>query len=126
MLNFVPKTAPSVSLLYGKRPLQRVVVGSSEQHVEIPLKVTDEVTSKLDTQTEYVCQKYNALPWKDFMDIKVDAANLIDSNVKSALTDLDWYPKVNALVTGEKQLVEAGLGAKLAAAAKAVKLPIAK
>ena len=29
-----------------------------------------------------------------FIDIKIDAANLIDSNMKTALTALDFYPKV--------------------------------
>lgn len=28
------------------------------------------------------------------MDIKLDARNLIEADVKSALTDLDWFGKV--------------------------------
>ena len=30
---------------------------------------------------------------KDFVDIKLDARNLIEADVKSALTDLDWFGK---------------------------------
>ena len=31
------------------------------------------------------------------MDIKLDARNLIEADVKSALTDLDWFGKVDGL-----------------------------
>lgn len=30
---------------------------------------------------------------EDFVDIKLDARNLIEADVKSALTDLDWFGK---------------------------------
>ncbi len=30
---------------------------------------------------------------QDFVDIKLDARNLIEADVKSALTDLDWFGK---------------------------------
>ena len=33
-------------------------------------------------------------PTEDFVDIKLDARNLIEADVKSALTDLDWFGKV--------------------------------
>ena len=33
-------------------------------------------------------------PSEDFVDIKLDARNLIEADVKSALTDLDWFGKV--------------------------------
>jgi len=35
---------------------------------------------------------------EDFVDIKLDARNLIEADVKSALTDLDWFGKVEFLV----------------------------
>eukprot|EP00392_Amoebophrya_sp_AT5.2_P010509 g10571.t1 len=103
MLNFIPRTHPSVSLLYGKRPLQRIACGSAQQHVEIPLDVTDEIVKATDSGTSYIGNKYEALPWKNFVDIKVDAANLIDSNVKSALTNLDIFQPVPA---GVKEVLQ--------------------
>lgn len=33
---------------------------------------------------------------QDFVDIKLDARNLIEADVKSALTDLDWFGKETA------------------------------
>ncbi|CAD7966863.1 unnamed protein product [Amoebophrya sp. A120] len=125
MLNFIPRTHPSVSLLYGKRPLQRIACGSSSQHVEIPLEVTDEVVKAVDPETSYIGNKYNALPWKKFVDIKLDASNLIDSNVKSALTELDIFKPVADMYVGEKALVERTLAVKMMAGAKPCKLPMA-
>ena len=37
------------------------------------------------------------------MDIKLDARNLIEADVKSALTDLDWFGKAAELVTAAVQ-----------------------
>ena len=34
---------------------------------------------------------------EDFVDIKLDARNLIEADVKSALTDLDWFGKAAAM-----------------------------
>ncbi|CAD7955468.1 unnamed protein product [Amoebophrya sp. A25] len=123
MLNFVPRTHPSVSLLYGKRPLQRIACGSKQLFVEIPIEVTDEVTKGVDPETSYIGNKYQALPWRKFVDIKVDAANLIDSNVKSALTDLDIFKPLATMYVGEKALVERSLAAKMAGGK--AKLPMA-
>ena len=107
MINFVPKAHPSVSLLFGKRPLQRVIAGASQQKIEIPLDLVADIPAKVDTSASYIGNKYNALPWSEFIDIKVDAANLIDSNMKTALTDLDFYPKVRALYCGHKEMTAA-------------------
>ncbi|OLP79965.1 putative protein phosphatase 2C 6 [Symbiodinium microadriaticum] len=82
-----------VALLYGKRPLQRIAVGAAKQQLEIPLGVVADIPGKVDNSVSYVGNKYNALPWKDFVDIKLDARNLIEADVKSALTDLDWFGK---------------------------------
>merc|ERR1711879_842560 len=86
MINFIPKAHPSVSLLYGKRPLQRIAVGAKKQQLEVPLDVVADIPQKVDLSASYVGNKYNALPWKEFIDIKLDARNLIDADVKSALT----------------------------------------
>jgi hypothetical protein len=109
MLNLFPKTHPSVSLLYGKRPLQRIVVGSKAQQVEIPLKYVEDLPAKVDTSASYVGNKYNALPWEDYIKIKLDARNLIHANTKTALTGLEFYPKMNALHAGQAALTSAGV-----------------
>jgi len=54
MLNFVPKSCPSVSLLYGKRGVQRITAGSAQRHIEIPLAVTNEVVESVDKSQEYL------------------------------------------------------------------------
>mmetsp|Transcript_43881 Transcript_43881/g.103783 ORF Transcript_43881/g.103783 Transcript_43881/m.103783 type:complete len:128 (-) Transcript_43881:101-484(-) len=126
MLNFIPRTCPSVSLLYGKRPLQRITVGSKKQQIEIPLDVVADIPKQVVTDTSYIGMKYNALPWDKFTDIKLDARNLIEADVKSALTGLDWFGKINALYAGKQTEAEMDLAKKTLAAAKPVKYPIAK
>lgn len=69
--------------------------------------------------------KYHALPWKKYVSIKVDAANLIDSNVKSALQNLHIYDGLAAMYCGEKTVVETTMAKGLAEATKDVKLPVA-
>nr|ABI14290.1 hypothetical protein [Pfiesteria piscicida] len=125
MLNFIPRTHASVSLLYGKRPLQRITVGANKQQLEIPLDVVADIPEKVDTSVAYVGNKYNALPWKEFVDIKVDARNLMEADVKSALTDLDWFGKVHALYAGKQVEAEMAVAAKVIAS-KPVKYPVAK
>merc|ERR1719235_1897071 len=125
MINFIPKSHPSVSLLYGKRALQRIKVGYQQQ-LEIPLDVVSDIPSKVDTGASYVGNKYNALPWKDFIDIKIDARNLIEADVKSALTDLDWFGKVRALYVGKATEAELDIATKTVGAAAKVKYPMMK
>lgn len=107
MLNLFPKTHPSVSLLYGKRPLQRIVVGTKAQQMEIPLTYVEDLPAKLDTSASYVGNKYHALPWEDYIKIKLDARNLINANTKTALTGLQFYPKMNVLHAGQAALTSA-------------------
>ena len=117
MLNLFPKTHPSVSLLYGKRPLQRIVVGTKAQQVEIPLKYVEDLPGKLDTSASYVGNKYHALPWEEFIKIKLDARNLIHANTKTALTGLKFFPKINALHAGQAALTNAEVVEKMATSA---------
>merc|ERR1711982_298803 len=124
MLNFIPKMEPAVALLYGKRPLQRITVGAAKQQIEIPLDVVADIPQKVDTEVSYVGNKYNALPWKEFVDIKLDARNLMEADVKSALTDLDWFGKVNALYAGKQVETEMSVAAKVASTK--FKYPVAK
>mmetsp|Transcript_17324 Transcript_17324/g.33346 ORF Transcript_17324/g.33346 Transcript_17324/m.33346 type:complete len:127 (+) Transcript_17324:85-465(+) len=126
MINFIPKMHPSVSLLYGKRPLQRIAVGSKKQQIEIPLNVVADIPQKVDFGASYVGNKYNSLPWKDFVEIKLDARNLIEADVKSALTDLDWFGKVNAIYAGKQTETELDVAMKTIGAAKTVKYPVAE
>lgn len=70
MLNFVPKRCPSVSLLFGKRPLQRIEVGASRHQLEIPLAAVEKIYDKVDTKVEYHNKDYNPMYWRDFMQLK--------------------------------------------------------
>merc|ERR1712187_429595 len=110
----------------GKRPLQRIAVGAKKQQLEVPIGVVSDIPEKVDLSVSYVGDKYNALPWKEFIDIKLDARNLIEADVKSALTDLDWFGKVHALYAGKAAEAETDVAAKTIGAAKAVKYPVAK
>merc|ERR1712203_210255 len=98
-------------------------MGSKKQQIEIPLNVVADIPEKVDTSASYVGNKYNALPWKDFVDIKLDARNLIESDVKSALTDLDWFGKIHALYAGKQAEAEMDLASKVVSAANVVKYP---
>merc|ERR1712216_919845 len=100
-----------------------IAVGAKKQQLEIPLSVVADIPQKVDFGTAYVGNKYNALPWSEFIDIKLDARNLIEADVKSALTDLDWFGKINALYSGKQVEAEMDVSSKLAAAAKPVKYP---
>ena len=125
MLNLFPKTHPSVSLLYGKKPLQRIVVGSKAQQLEIPLKYVEDLPGKVDTSASYVGNKYHALPWEDYIKIKLDARNLINANTKTALTGLSFYPKMNALHAGQAAMTSADVVEKVVSAgALKVKYPV--
>eukprot|EP00811_Abedinium_folium_P015821 NODE_24773_length_611_cov_4.500000.p1 GENE.NODE_24773_length_611_cov_4.500000~~NODE_24773_length_611_cov_4.500000.p1 ORF type:complete len:128 (+),score=33.55 NODE_24773_length_611_cov_4.500000:76-459(+) len=126
MLNFIQKAQPSVSLLYGTRPLQRIAVGSKKTQLDIPLDVVADIPEMVDARTSYVANKYNALPWKDFVSIKIDAHNLIESDVKSALTDLDWFGKINALYAAKQTEAEIDVAKKTIGAARTFKYPISE
>ena len=42
----------SVSLLFGKRPLQRVIAGASQQKIEIPLDLVADIPAKVRTGSD--------------------------------------------------------------------------
>jgi hypothetical protein len=126
MWNFVPRLDPAYSLLFGKRPLQRVVVGSKSQQIEIPLNVVQDIPSKCDSSATYIGNKYVSMDWNSFIKIKTDAHNLIHSNVKSALTNVNWFPKVKALVEGKTAQTHASLLSQIAAKSARPKYPIAQ
>merc|ERR1711907_609794 len=94
--------------------------------LEIPLEgALAEMPSKVDTGASYIGNKYNALPWKDFIKIKIDANNLINSNTKSALTELDWFHKVQAVYAGQQLSTASGFAAKACGDGAKVKYPMA-
>jgi len=126
MINFIPKAHPSVSLLFGKRALQRIAVGSRKTQIEIPLEFVEDIPQKVDPSVSYVGNKYNALPWKDFIDIKIDAVNLIEADAKSSLTDLDWFAKIRALYAGKQSEVQMSVAEKAVGNIGKLKYPIAK
>merc|ERR1711915_1169228 len=102
-----------------------IAVGAKRQQIEIPLDVVADIPEKFDHSASYVGAKYNALPWKDFVDIKLDARNLMEADVKSALTDLDWFGKVNALYADKQVEAQMSIAAKVVSA-NPVKYPMAK
>lgn len=112
MLNLVQKRAASVGLLYGKRAVQRVEVGASKKQLELPVAAVDEIYSKIDETRSYHNEDYNPMKWSDFAKLKLDAAHLTEAAeagekaAGSSLTDLDWYPTITALYTGQRVLAE--------------------
>eukprot|EP00922_Rhytidocystis_sp_ex-Travisia-forbesii_P027482 GHVS01040240.1.p1 GENE.GHVS01040240.1~~GHVS01040240.1.p1 ORF type:complete len:134 (-),score=20.92 GHVS01040240.1:643-1044(-) len=121
MLNFIPKRCPSVSLLFGKRPLQRIEVGEMRHQVEIPISVVEKVYEKIDTSRSFHNNDYNPMKWPDFVNLKLDvyyltsAALAGDQASKTALTNMDWYPQISALYAGQKSLTEVDIAANTAA-----------
>ena len=107
MWNLIPKTAPAYSLLFGKRPLQRVVVGAKGHQLEIPVSVVSSLTT--DTSASYVGNKYESMPWEEFVKVKTHANNLIHANVKSALGGAPWMADLKRLAQGQTGQVESGV-----------------
>lgn len=87
-------------------------VGKAKQQIEIPLDVVADNPQKVDLSASCVGNKYNALPWKEFVSIKLDARNLMEADVKTALTELDWFGKVHALDAGKQVEAEMSMAAK--------------
>lgn len=102
MLNFLPKRLPSINLLHGKRPLQRIEVGHGKHRLEIPLSVVDQLYQNVDETKHYHNGDYNPLKWKTFMNLKLKAYYLYEASrdpraAKTALRQLEFYPKLTAL-----------------------------
>eukprot|EP00919_Chromeraceae_sp_WS-2016_P064246 GHVR01152077.1.p1 GENE.GHVR01152077.1~~GHVR01152077.1.p1 ORF type:complete len:128 (-),score=15.09 GHVR01152077.1:134-517(-) len=114
MLNFVPKRAPSVSLLYGKRPIQRITIGTNKHVVEVPITITNKVCDHVDTSVDYCTGAYNPLPWKEYVRIKLSAEQLVTSDVKTSITDVQWIPNLTKLYAGQVSLVESHIFSSLA------------
>ncbi|PHJ15161.1 hypothetical protein CSUI_011030 [Cystoisospora suis] len=117
MLNFVPKRCPSVSLLFGKRPLQRIEVGASRHQLEIPLAAVEKIYDKVDPKVEYHNRDFNPMKWKDFMQLKLDAFYLLEAAQaetasKSALSDLNWFSDLADIYAGQQRMAELDVAGK--------------
>ncbi|CBZ55845.1 conserved hypothetical protein [Neospora caninum Liverpool] len=109
MLNFIPKRCPSVSLLFGKRPVQRIEVGQARHQLEIPVETIEKIYEGVDSRLEYHNKDYNAMKWKDFMKLKLDAFYLLEASqseaaAKSALSDLNWFPDLADIYSGQQTM----------------------
>lgn len=70
MFNLVPKRIPSVNLLYGKRPIQRIEVGRGKHRLEVPLSAVEDLYKSVDTTKQYHNGDYHPLRWKSFLNLK--------------------------------------------------------
>jgi len=93
MINFIPKACPSVALLYGKRPLQRIAVGAKKLQIEIPLDVVSDIPSKVDTSMAYVGNK-----WGTFGPMLNEKLSVVDA----AAQQLEDVVKVKSSELSEK------------------------
>eukprot|EP00920_Eleutheroschizon_duboscqi_P031638 GHVT01076262.1.p1 GENE.GHVT01076262.1~~GHVT01076262.1.p1 ORF type:complete len:136 (+),score=39.82 GHVT01076262.1:109-516(+) len=111
MLNFIPKRTPAVSLLFGKRLLQRIEVGAARHQVEIPIDILDKIHAAKDTSVAYHNGDFHPLKWKEFVKLKLDACHLLQAaeagdgaTSKSSLSGLNWFPQLTSLYTGHQAL----------------------
>jgi len=117
MFNFVPKRSSAVRLLYGKRPFQRIQVGSTKHQVELPLSLVEKIYGSVDESISYHNGDYNPLKWKEFVALKVTGGHLYEAATcaeppKTALTDLDWYQKICSIYSGHQSLGEVEIAEK--------------
>ncbi|CAD2095166.1 conserved Plasmodium protein, unknown function [Plasmodium vinckei] len=99
MLNLIPKKIPSTSLLYGKRPIQRIQVGKDKHVLELCLSDVNSIYNDIDASTELQNKDYNPLKYNKYIKYKMSALDLIETykneeNKKTALTNVKWYSKI--------------------------------
>ncbi|KAL8273214.1 hypothetical protein Esti_002830 [Eimeria stiedai] len=134
MLNLLPKRAAAVSLLHGKRPLQRIQVGSGKHLLELPQSSVDALYAKLQTTDSFHNNDFQPMPWKHFFSLKVSSFHLIEaaasaSQTKTALANLSWFEDIAALYQTNAALTAADATAAAAtavAAAEPVPFPMRK
>ncbi|PFH38361.1 hypothetical protein BESB_007020 [Besnoitia besnoiti] len=119
MMNFIPKRCPSVSLLFGKRPIQRIEVGAARHQMEIPVNAINKIYDGVDPNLEYHNKDYNAMKWKDFMKLKLDAFYLVEASqsesaAKSALPDLNWFSDLADIYSGQQAMAQMDVALKAA------------
>ncbi|SOV12612.1 conserved Plasmodium protein, unknown function [Plasmodium sp. gorilla clade G2] len=99
MLNLIPKRIVSTSLLFGKRPIQRIRVGENKNVLELSLSDVNSIYDDVDESVELHNKDYNPLKYNKYIKYKISALNLIDAykseeNQKTALTNIKWYAKI--------------------------------
>ncbi|XP_026191284.1 uncharacterized protein LOC34623302 [Cyclospora cayetanensis] len=124
MLNLLPKRSVAVSLLQGKRALQRVQVGSGKHQLELPQASVDALYSKINTTDAYHNKDFQPLPWKDFFSMKLSSFYLLEAaqspdETKSALRDLHWFGDLANIYQTNAALTAADATATAAAAVAA-------
>ncbi|SBS85330.1 conserved Plasmodium protein, unknown function [Plasmodium ovale] len=99
MLNLIPKKVASKTLLFGKRPIQRIRVGKDKNVLELSLSDINSIYDDIDEATELHNKDYNPLKYSKYVKYKMSALNLIEAykneeNKKTALTNVKWYAKI--------------------------------
>ncbi|SBT38124.1 conserved Plasmodium protein, unknown function [Plasmodium ovale wallikeri] len=99
MLNLIPKKVASKTLLFGKRPIQRIRVGKDKNVLELSLSDINSIYDDIDEATELHNKDYNPLKYSKYVKYKMSALNLIEAykneeSKKTALTNVKWYAKI--------------------------------
>ncbi|GAB67354.1 hypothetical protein PCYB_113740 [Plasmodium cynomolgi strain B] len=99
MLNLIPKRIVSKTLLFGKRPIQRIRVGKDKNVLELSLSDVNAIYDDVDENTHLHNKDYNPLKYHRYVKYKIAALNLIEAhkneeNKKTALTNITWYSKI--------------------------------
>lgn len=91
-----------------------------KHQVEFPISVVESVYNSINTTVSYHNDDYNPMIWRDFIKLKLDvhyltsAALAGDQAAKTALANMDWYPQIAALYTGQQISVETDVAQRLA------------
>ncbi|CRG93779.1 conserved Plasmodium protein, unknown function [Plasmodium gallinaceum] len=99
MLNLIPKKIVPKSLLFGKKPIQRIRVGKSKNVLELSLSDVNSIYEDVNENIDLHNKDYNPLKYKKYINYKISALNLIEAykneeNKKTALTNIKWYSKI--------------------------------
>jgi hypothetical protein len=70
MLNFIPKLSPTMNILFGKRPVQRIRVGEMNDCIDIPVQLITNLYKHIDDTREYANGRYSPLKWEIFATLK--------------------------------------------------------
>lgn len=99
MLNLIPKNIVSNTLLFGKRPIQRIRVGKNKHVLELSLNDVNSIYEDVDKGVELHNRDFNPLKYEKYVNYKISALNLIEASAseekkKTALVNIKWYTKI--------------------------------
>lgn len=99
MLNLIPKNIVSNTLLFGKRPIQRIRVGKNKNVLELNLNDVNSIYEDVDKSMELHNKDFNPLKYEKYVNYKISALNLIEAHMseekkKTALVNIKWYAKI--------------------------------